>query len=181
MQYDDLEKYIRANRDDFDHELPPSNLWEKISGEAQRKSVPSFSFRGFFKMAATIAVLLACSFMFGNNFILNNLEESRINRRLPADFKEIELYYIHQISSLQERLNDMGAEPNINEDLLVIDQTVQNLKKELGSAISGTEPEILNNIIKSYQMKLQIMKRVFERSNEKNALSNNVSNNGPAL
>ena len=181
MQHDELENFIQNNREAFDDQMPPVGLWEEVTKVSKPKSVNKFTVKRFFRIAATIAVLLACTLTFGNDIIFSQFEQSAINRRLPADFTEIEQFYSRQSLDIYEHLVDFGAEDVVKDDLKEIDQTVSKLKKELVATVPGTESEIVDNIIKSYQMKLQILQRVFERIQNQEPHLINVVNDETTL
>ena len=181
MQYDELEDFIRDNREAFDHQLPPTDIWNRIEEISYTKPKKIISLRHFFKVAASVAILLGGSFLFGNDYISNQYEKLQINRRLPAEFIEIEQYYDQQVSHIYNHLVDFGEEEILNDELVKIDQTIQNLKRALISTPPGTEDEIVKNIVESYQKKLQMLGRALEHIQAQEPLLINVVNNETTL
>ncbi len=161
MQYDELEDFIRANRDEFDDQLPSAEVWDNIAKYTQPRKSKMVAFRKFFSMAATIAVLLVCGILFGQN-VLNRFEQHN-NKRLPKDFSKIEQNYLQKITLKYKELAEFEATELVDEDLIKIDELIVELKKELLYAPQGTEDLIMNHILKSYQMKLKILERVLNR------------------
>lgn len=164
MQYDELEEYIRSNRSSFDQDEPPAGIWDRIAEMPARKKAPKFKiWKAFLKVAATFAVLMACTLSFGNNFFSYISEQAFIERQLPEDFHTIEGHYKQEIQTILNRLADLGYSYTVKDNLTEIDQAIEDLKKEYVYAVAGTKDEIISNVISSYQMKLKIVRRVLDR------------------
>lgn len=181
MRKDALEEFIGQNRDTFDQEIPSGLVWERIAGSKPKKKTKIHILKWTSKIAATFAVLLACTFAFGNDYFASQVQQIRINDRLPDEFKEIEQYYQEKCLTIFKHLVDLRVADVVEDDLFEIDQTINQLKLDLVSTLPGTENEIIDNILKSYRIKLKILTRVLERVETHEPESINIDDNESTL
>ncbi|MEM8525051.1 MAG: hypothetical protein AAGG68_10425 [Bacteroidota bacterium] len=165
---DNLEEFISQNREAFDAENPPLKAWYQIekSLDKEAKKGRRVQLWKATRMAAAVVLLLVLGGIIGsiltkqsngNELVAEQLEE------IAPELSDMEFYYRQQLNpKLQQLAAYENVAPQIMQDLEENDLFIQELKQELLKAPKGTEEIVLNNIIKTYQIKLGILERVLE-------------------
>jgi hypothetical protein len=184
---DNLERFIRDNRDDFDRELPSLEVWSKIDrkvGGGPGKVV-RLTRRRITAYAAAAVILLGIGIFVGTQYQKQNIpvvatitgEEAP----LPKQFVEVEDFYRHQYEEQVQQLASYQVDPTFKEDLKQFEDVMNELKTELAKAPKGNEDRIISAIIQNYQMKIDILKRVQERLEKINPNVQNKQKNEVSL
>lgn len=168
MQQNDLEKFIHDNRDAFDDARPSLKLWaaiEKDLSEDKTKTLPLRTRRPWYQIAATVLILLTVG-GFGGAYLSQQAQQptaqSLIDEVAP-EFSEMEQYYNQRIKENYAKLTSHTQDPEIDADLQQLDQAMAELREDLANAPSGREEIIVQQLIDSYRLKLQILERILER------------------
>jgi len=104
-----------------------------------------------------------------------------VQKNLASDneiFREVEdmkTYYETEIKKKESQLVQYNERKNIAPDLAQIDQQLQELTEELKSVPAGSEEQVINAMINSYQAKAAILEKVLE--NLENKKSHKHKNN----
>lgn len=163
MQRDNLEKFILANRDDFDRAVPNLKVWAEIDKKLEQKSSKRITLRQSIRIAAAILVILVIGGVIGNFLDFNkSAEQAAYLETVPPDFIELEQFYNQQIDQKYQQLVHHQKHHSVESELADIDKVMEELKQELLEAPAHSEPQILRNLIKTYQIKIQILERVLE-------------------
>lgn len=166
---DYIEEFISQNREEFDTENPSLKAWYQIekSLEQEAKIGRRVQFWKVTRMAAAVLVLLVLGGVIGSVLTKqgssdNELAVEQLEEIVP-ELSEMENYYRQQLNpKLQQLASYKNLAPQVMQDLQENDLFIQELKQELLKAPKGTEEIVLNNIIKTYQIKLGILERVLE-------------------
>jgi len=165
---DELEKYIIKNKNEFDEykldEVEKLKLWNHISEvlpEPHQKSISLWK-KPVFKIAASIIILLGCTFSF-IIFSHNNYENDIVNQELY----EIDGYYKSLVNNqIQLIKNNSNLSSSDQDDFLLLmddlDIEYAKLKKELKEGINNKR--IIEAIINNYRKKIQLMDDLLKRS-----------------
>ncbi|MBX2944999.1 MAG: hypothetical protein KF725_04135 [Cyclobacteriaceae bacterium] len=125
---ENLEDFIRANREAFDDREPSAKVWNTIES------------RLFGKQASTGALIFwraaAVLFMGLSAFLLySRYGESRDNRLVMREFKDVESFYVREISDKVEMIEaSRGTEAGLNgftEDFKQLEAMYEVLKDEM--------------------------------------------------
>lgn len=163
MQRDNLEQFILANRDDFDRAVPSLKVWAEIDKKLEQKSSKRITLWQSIRIAAAILVILVIGGVIGNFLNFNNsAEQSAYLETVPPEFVELEQFYNQQIDQKYQQLVRYQKLHTVEQELTEIDQVMEELKQELLEAPAHSEQQILRNLIKTYQIKIQILERVLE-------------------
>ncbi|OEK06068.1 hypothetical protein A8C32_18730 [Flavivirga aquatica] len=165
---DELEKYIVHHRDKFDDrkmdESDKLNLWSHIAGELSEppiKVIPLWR-KSIFRVAASIVILLGCTFSF---FMINgqNLENQIVNEELSDIDNHYRLLVNNQIELIKKHSN-LSKEDQADFLLLIddLDEEYQKLKEDLKQGINNKK--IVEAIINNYRKKIKLMEDLLERS-----------------
>lgn len=169
MQQNDLEKFIHDNRDAFDDARPSLKLWAAIEKDLNEEKSPSRPLRirrPWYQIAATVLILLTVG-GFGGAYLSQQAQQPTAQRlidEVAPEFSEMEQYYNQRIQENYARLTSHTQEdPEIDADLQQLDQAMAELREDLANAPSGREEVIVQQLIDSYRLKLQILERILER------------------
>lgn len=171
MQQNDLEKFILDNRDAFDDARPSLKLWTEIekdlTEEKQTPASPSLRIhRPWYQVAAAVLILLTVG---GTGGAYLSQQQSQaptaqaLIEQVAPDFSEMEQYYNERIAESYARLTTHTQDPEIDADLKQLDQAMAELREDLANAPRGQEEIIVQQMIDSYRLKLQILERILER------------------
>jgi len=171
MQHNDLEQFIHDNRDAFDDAYPSLKLWTEIERELDDKTPVRQlrTTRPWYQVAAAIAFLLSLGGVGGA--YLNNLQTSQpvaqqVLDEIAPDFSEMAQYYNQLIDQKYAKLTTYTTDPEIDADLAQMGQAMLDLRAELAQAPRGREEQIVQELIETYRLKLQILERILDRIEE---------------
>ena len=182
---DNLEQFIRDNREDFDTKTPSLKLWADLDKKlppppqmqpfAQAPVAKVFSIRRIMSMAAAVAVLI--SFRIGIGFYLAPQGGEQIALAdISPEYAEVEEYYDKKVRNNLAKLASYEATtPEIKADLAELDQWMKDLQKELSVVPKSKEEAVINDIIDLYKTKVAILDKLLESiqsSNQKNSNQN---------
>lgn len=168
MQQNDLEKFILDNRSAFDDARPGLKLWAAIEKELdeEEQASPQLRFsRPWYQIAAAVLVLLTVGGVGGaylNQQAQQPTAQSMIEEVAP-EFAEMEQYYNQRIQENYARLTTYTQDPEVDADLQQLDRAMVELREDLTNAPIGQEEMIVQQLIDSYRLKLQILEHILER------------------
>ncbi len=169
MQHNDLEKFIHDQRDAFDDARPSLKLWAAIEKDLEAEGTSSVRqiriHRPWYQIAAAIVVLLSLGGIGGTYLSQQDSEPvaQGLIEQIAPEFGEMELYYNQKIKDNYARLAAYTQDSEIDADLAQMDQAMAELRADLADAPSGREEQIVQQLIESYRLKLQILERILER------------------
>ena len=180
MKRDPLEAFIAKNRADFDDAIPPLKVWADIDRQLVKPIRTKRRVWHALRVAATVALLLTVGGVMGSYFALGtNNDAVALLDDISPEYGELAAFYQNEIARQVQLVNTSNhSDPTIFQDLDQVDETMRELYEALLEAPKGTEQEIVENLIRSYQTKLTILQRVLERINEvefKNNITNEVT------
>jgi len=164
MQRDSLEKFVLENREAFDDAIPSLKVWGEIDRSVNRREARRITLRRSLRIAAGVLFLLFAGALAGH--YLSGLEEENpvaVLENVAPEYFEMAQYYEGEISSKEKQLAAYQQGETVLEDFAQLDEAMEELKEELLHAPKGQEEQIVENLIKNYQTKIQILERVLER------------------
>lgn len=175
---DNLEQFIQANRDAFDDARPSLKVWADIDRALEHKKPQSFHLRRILQSAAAVLLLLLAGALIGHQLSRGPQETTTAETlaRISPELAELEAHYNQQIEQKIARLANYPQKETVKADLAQIDETMDELRNEIVKAPAGMEEEIVRNLLRSYQLKVQILERVLERIH-----GTGTSENQPAI
>jgi len=175
---DNLEKFIKENRAEFDDQHAPKNIWSVIDQHLDQKSkkparlIPIWRYA---RAAAAAVILISSGVLIGLNFNNQSSEQLAFEEVFP-EFFEAEQYYQKEVNIKVAQLAKYDHDDFINEDLELLDDIYTELKEELEEAPKDKQEQIINAMITNYRTKLSILERVLERiqpTNQENLKTTN--------
>ncbi len=176
---DALEQFISANRADFDHSNPPVSVWpaiDKALGHHPAKTITLVPLLRVLRVAASIVLLLSVGATAGIYFTKSQIKQETTVASLEEispEYAEMVRYYNAQIQEKTTQLVHYGRSENVLADLKSVDKMMEELEKELAEAPKGAEEQIIANLIRSYQIKIEILEKVLDRIESKKSNSEN--------
>ncbi len=177
---DNFEQFVKNNREDFDMAEPKMEIWENIEQQlnAQHNVVPLRAIKSEKKTirmrvlryasAAAIGLLLLTVGGVIGSYWTNNGNPMANNEMSLSDvsdeYAEVERFYAQQVNMKIEELKQNQYDETILKDIAELDAAFKELKRELGNGPDMTDEEIIHAMIENYQMKIEILERVLERS-----------------
>ncbi len=167
MQHDNLEQFIQAHREDFDQEIPGLNVWANIDqtlSQQKTHTIKRIHLWKSLRIAAAVLVLMVMGGFIGSYITqiqLGNIPENLT--QISPEYAEMEQYYQQQIQDKYTQLVNYEQADVVKPDLDQLDTIMEELRTELVEAPQGSEEQIIENLIQSYQTKIDILSRVLER------------------
>jgi hypothetical protein len=149
----DLEKFIRKNRDDFDDASPSGNVWKNIEGSLPlKKQAKRFTITDIYKWSAAAAIffitLTSVYFLFIRKYSHENptvktapdktgIDNTVISMQYAAEFKEAS----EAVKSRQEELRTaIASDPELyrkfQADLNALDSSYRLLREQAGQTVN---------------------------------------------
>ncbi len=169
MERDHLENFITQHREDLDTAQPPLHLWAAIERHLEKDSVtaavPSQAVHlrllPKLRLAAGIAALFIIGFIASLSLADQPANAMTYIERVNPDFRDAEQYYNTQIQDKLHQLATWQSESQaVIEDLAQVDAIMAELRRELASAPTGAEEQIVADLIRSYRNKVAILEKV---------------------
>ena len=170
---DKLKKYINAHQDEFDDQIPPQNMWNRIEcrlGKVPKKknwTLPR-------KLLAAASVL----FLVGLGFVAGSLAVQKNNTSgISPEFAETASYYQRKIDAKKRAVAVHTTDSLWIEDIDHLELVMNELKEELKRNPQASKGEIIQAMIDNYNIRLAIMDKILEKTNNKTYLNTKPSNN----
>lgn len=164
----EFENYLREHKDQFEWGEPSNKVWQRIEINLEKRKPR------FFKTAA--AILLVATFSGAFGYYFSHLKEKVFLEKIAGiypDYPEAERYLVAQFDLKYQEIEKSQFLTLIQEDLHQIDVEIESLKRELISAPYEIQENIISNLIKAYQAKLQLLDLILQSS------KNNKSHENP--
>jgi|GEM_PF-2688739 len=163
---DKIEKYINSNRESFDSKQPPEAIWAKVNARIETKEDESKKESKLVwmitKMAAAFAVVLASGVVIGY-YINDNTSNLASNDPIFLEYIDVEKKYVKDINHKMNALSVHDVDPQVNRDLMQLDEVYEELKKELHQGQSINNDKIIEALLTTHQEKVEILEKVLSR------------------
>ena len=175
---DNLEQFIRDNREEFDTAVPSLKIWAELDKQlpkAPEKPIAKrISIQRFLSIAAAVTLLIGFGIGIGFHLSPNPDSATITLSDLSPEYAEVEQYYAAQVNNKLARLaNYQATNPDLQADLVELDQWMQNLQQELSIVPKSKEEAVVNDIINLYKTKVAILEKLLDSiqsSNQKNSI-----------
>jgi hypothetical protein len=153
---DNLEQFIKSNRDELDKYNPSPEIWKRILKAVNRGGR---SVRFWFSAAAMITGLI------GIGVIMIMLSQKKnttfnTNNNIQPALKETEIYYNSLVNSLYREATPLLTgqpviEKELKTDMAQIDSICIDIKKDLKDNVANQE--VLEALIQNYRIKIKLL------------------------
>jgi hypothetical protein len=158
---DNLERYIRENREKLDLHEPSPGVWEKIEG---RRIFLSGKLLVIVSAASILALVMVSA------IVLYSSASRKSNLTyLSEEVKEVEMFYNSMASTLYTQAKPMltsqpEIEKELENDLARIDNICKEIKKDLKDNVDNQE--VIEALIQNYTIKIHILEDMLRVLNE---------------
>lgn len=162
-----LEKYIRDHRDEFDDQVPGRSVWigieQKLDKGHGSRLVPFM----IMKIAAMVVLVLACGVVIGVNLPGRDGVTRLDYSSSPAlmQFKDAEHYYQQQVKLQLGQVKDQEAKAGVEEDLRQLDIIYQELREEMVRSGYSNSDVLINAMITNYKTRIDILENILNKQN----------------
>uniref|UniRef100_UPI00321773E3 hypothetical protein n=1 Tax=uncultured Draconibacterium sp. TaxID=1573823 RepID=UPI00321773E3 len=168
MKTDPLEKFIIANRDEFDFREPSPEVWNKISAETKKPKV--LPLRNYFlRIATVVAVAVITSVLMWQSGVLstNNLASHTKDPEM-MELLEAEAFYSHQVDQKLKEIQKCyftfpDLKNEIETDLTELEEMYKVLKSDLKDNISNRS--VIEAMIENNRFRLKLCDNVLKQIN----------------
>lgn len=189
---DNLERFIRQNRRDFDQDQPPAELWSKIETTLPaKKNNKLFTLRDIYKWSAAAALLVIALTSLYFLVIRKNSHETADTNTQPMKVSPVENIAIapedeaaikeayHSIGEKQKELQALTADqPGLYqqflEDLKALDSSYQALKVQAQN--SPNRDVLIRAMIQNLRLQAELLSRQLTITNQLNNNEKKSSN-----
>ena len=192
---DNLEQFIKKNREAFDLKPPPEHLWSAISEQLDAGSpkemaetatptpalkVRAAAWRQYLRPAAAAAILLTAGVAIGT-FLARRDAPAQTLAAVYPEYAEVEKYYQRQISNGISRLAGLQERALVQQDLQELDTLYQQLLSDLQTAPPQTASRIVEAMINNYKTRIEILEQVQRSVDASKSLHQKSNNNEISL
>lgn len=162
---DNLEDFIRNNRESFDLDEPGSHLWLNIEKELPgKKRLRLLNISG---IAASVLLLISIGYFMGVNQKGHELSSDIFaSEEQYQDFNEAQNYYTETIDTRMQQVKNIGVEDEVWNDLKQLDEVYEELKSEMLNSQFKDKDMLINLLINNYRTKIEILERIIDKSNK---------------
>lgn len=172
---ENLEEFIRANREAFDDREPSTTIWKSIESRMFGKQTSNALI--YWRAAAVLFMGLSAFLLY------SKFGESRDNRLVMREFKDVESFYIREISDKVDMIEaSRGNEAGLNgftKDFKQLEAMYEVLKDEMKVRPSKKVKEalVLNLLVRIDLLNQQLHKIDQEETetDEESVVSRNIS------
>ncbi|MEM9324839.1 MAG: hypothetical protein AAGA85_04260 [Bacteroidota bacterium] len=151
---DQLKQYVEDRREEF--ELYPLDVnagWQEIANRVAPVK-PSRPIKPWMAIAASISLLLVGA------LIGIRMYTAAVPVSASAEFEDMQFYYQEMVDAKLQLVRARVEDPEILADFDMMDEAFAELKADLDDNVANAE--VLEAMIDSYQLKLQILERILE-------------------
>lgn len=154
---DQLEEFVKANREAFDDKNVPSGLWDKIENDLDQRSQPKTKVLWYWK-AAVVVLLGAVIFLVAENYILKPATQESASNEV-AEFEELESFYTSIIRKKEIKLSSALAEEQALDYLANDIEELELLYGDLRKAyVEGKQtPEVYDRLMHLLRRRIHLI------------------------
>lgn len=161
---DNLEDFIKKNRNQFDQKTPDLKVWSEIEKQLAPPQAKRISLLRILSIAASVIFLLGMGAYGGNYFTQSSSTQSIVSLDdISTEYGQLERDFQKQINRKRTQLASYNYDTSINEDLTDLDKTLDELRMELINVPKGSEEQIVDAMIKNYKTKVAILEIVLDK------------------
>ena len=151
---DQLEKFIRNNRTEFDIEVPNPAIWNAIEQDLNRKR--SKPWIRIVSIAASVCILIVAAFIMGNYSAKNDINKAHFaDETQYNEFKEAEQFYVNQIDEKLTEVRKLNPDEDVLNDLIQLDEVYNELKQEIIQSNFENNDNLIGLMIQNYKTKIE--------------------------
>jgi len=175
---DKLKDFVDKHRLEMDVASPPAFSQERLVSRRPKM----VKLTSVLKVAAVALVLLSIVGVYLTSLQVGNpvaeLPESEVERKIEDislamisdELGEMEAYYTKQINETYLELEEEGMIDEVVNDLQLLDEEFEELKKELSEGMDATV--VVEEMIENYRMKLKLLENILKKIKQQEDINN---------
>jgi hypothetical protein len=164
---DHLQEFINQNREAFDRENPPKDIWHRIEHKLENREQKKLIYLWSMRIAAAFIFILCCGIVLG--IYIGKTHKNEINYTATPELKkyqETESFYNVQVGLKLNELKDDETKSNVEEDIRQLDLIYEQLKNEMINSNYSNSSVLINAMIKNHKTKVDILENILEKQNK---------------
>lgn len=173
---DNLEKYIKSHRDEFDTEEPRPEVWDKIKGSFTIDEKADTFGSWVWKVAATF-LLFTTVYLAFDKWGNTDVELAAAEEVYSEEFLSAEKFYMEEIATLQAQLASYPNQQEVGLDFMAdlegLDSMYVTLKNEF--SVTGDNNKVADALIQNLRIRMEIINQqlmILERIKRQNVEEN---------
>lgn len=166
---DQLDDFIKKNRDAFDDKVPSEKVWRNIDASMRFTSPGLWNSLGLWRAAAVIFMMLSVYLLIPKQSIKSDKSEIAAN-----EFRDVEAFYFQQISEKIELIDGFQKTEGLNgftQDFKQLEAMYMILKEEMKASPSQKVKDalVLNLLVRINLLNQQLSKldKEYGKTNKK--------------
>ena len=165
---DQLDDFVRQNRNDFDDRQPRENVWRNIESAMNFRSVGFWNSVVLWRAAAIVFMMVSAYLLAPKNIFSFQKSDAAAN-----EFRDVEAYYFQQISEKVELIDGFKKNEGLNDytqDFKQLEAMYMILKEEMRTSPSQKVKDalVLNLLVRINLLNQQLQKLEEHRPEGKN-------------
>ncbi|MDH5399588.1 MAG: hypothetical protein OEX02_15670 [Cyclobacteriaceae bacterium] len=167
---DQLERFIKKNREHLDEKEPPVTVWKNI----ERRIGLSRGRYMFLWKAAAILFFTTSVALYSQKTDSNKSDETQTTVAVSGDFSHVEAFYFDMIDEKKEMLvsftgKELALSPEAIQDLYKLDAMYKLLKEEL---VDNPSEKVVDALILNLLIRVDILNKELKEKDHKSGVGN---------
>lgn len=163
---DQLENFIRENRQSFDDKEPSKNVWQKIYKDLNTQNSQRYTW--LWKVAAVLFFATSAVLFYQLNYSGESRSLALSKQQVKEDFLSVESFYFQEISEKKELIYDfeesnMKVDEAFEQDLQKLDAMYEVLKDELKN---NPSKKVVDALILNLLVRVDILNKELQELEE---------------
>jgi hypothetical protein len=155
---DQLDDFVRRNRNDFDDKEPSKNVWRNIEASMNFRSHTLWNSLVLWRAAAIVFMVLSVYLLLPKSIFVSRTAQVAAN-----EFRDVEAYYFQQISEKVELIDGFKKNEGLNgytQDFKQLEAMYMILKEEMRTRPSQKVKDalVLNLLVRINLLNQQLQK-----------------------
>lgn len=176
---DKLEKFVRENKEAFDHADPNPLMWLEIEKKLEKGKGKRSKIRSLYRpmaIAASFILILGLGMLIGLNINQPDKQDLLAENQRYQEFQKAEKYFQKQVNVKLDMLKGYSGANEITEDLSQLDAVYNEMKAELLNSPNRDNNAIISAMIENYQIRINMLENILEKIDNKSSYHENNIN-----
>ena len=169
---DQLEQFIKNNREEFDCETPSMAVWHRLQQELdpEEPGKPKAAIRPhrrvlqhWMSIAAMALFLVAAGAYFGATYFGSGPTPIESMAEIAPEYGEMEQYYRQTVAEKRAKLVNYEPDAVVLYDLEQLDAVYEDLKQQIQHTPESAREQVVEAMIENYRARIGILEQVLKR------------------
>lgn len=170
---DNLERFIKENRSEFDDQVPSLDAWSKITDQLDQQQPTKVRHLKIYSYVGRVAA--ACLLLFVGAYSSHTYFQQQTIEGLSYNIDELAPEYANEVEFYQQQVNlKMNSLANyesvhmVTDDMLQLDESFEELLTELKDVPYHRRAQVIQALIQNFENKINVLDKVLEEVEESN-------------